>query len=79
MLQELLTLRDFLSEEELKFLPGRLNANTFILLEQHHSDKETTEGITYIKNYERVIQVFTNTGTYVGEITKPHFIPKSHD
>lgn len=77
MFQELMTLRDFMTEEELKFLPGRLQAGTFILLEQNRSEKEKlSDGKTLIKNFERVIQVFTSTGTYIGEITKPSFIPQ---
>lgn len=65
-------LRDFLTEEELKFLPGRLLSGTFILLKQQKT-VEDEKGVTH---FENPIQVFDSNGTYIGEISDPEFIPK---
>jgi len=62
-MQSLRHLRDFLTEEELKFLPGRLHGGTFLLLEQNKGGKEAP--------FKRVLQVFTSTGTWIGEISEP--------
>lgn len=70
-------LRDFMTEEELKFLPGRLQVGNFMLLEQHFSDKVEKDGKTHISNFRTVIQVFTASGTWIGCIEKPDFIPSN--
>lgn len=68
MLQILQSLRDFMDEETLKWLPGNIQADTFILLPQSRKDEK---GV-----HQRVIHVFDKGGTYIGEISNPHFIPK---
>ncbi len=60
-------LRDFLTEEELKFLPGRMQAGNFILLQQNKQDEK--------KLFHMVLQVFTADGTWIGEISQPDWIP----
>jgi len=69
MMITLSSLRDFLTEEELKFLPGRLLVKNCILLTQHKPE----EG----KPTKIVLQVFDPSGTWIGEITNPDFIPLS--
>jgi len=67
MLQILKTLRDFLTEEQMKWLPGNLQAGTFMLLRQNKTDEK---GV-----YTTVVQVFDKGGTYIGQITEPEWIP----
>src|SRR5438132_890546 len=71
-------LRDFLTEEELKFLPGRLHAHQVLFLEQN-KEVETNIGDTKAKIFTRVIQVFTADGTWIGEVPHPDFIPSKEN
>lgn len=73
MLRQLHHLRDFMTEEELKFLPGRLEAGTFILLKQQKTVKDENG----VAHFETPVQVFTADGTWIGEITHPDFVPKN--
>ena len=59
MIQVIQTLRDFLDEEQLKWLPGNLRVENCILLTKH----EEQEGIT-----KKVIYVFDNGGALIGKI-----------
>lgn len=70
MMQILKTLRDFLDEETLKWLPSHLQAGNFILLTQNKK-------MGADKPWKQVIQVFDRGGTYIGEISDPDFIPKN--
>lgn len=65
-------LRDFLTEEELQFLPGRLQSGTFILLKQQKTVKDD-KGVTH---FETPVQVFSATGTWIGQIAHPDYIPE---
>lgn len=75
-IRQLATLTDFLSEEELKFLPGgifgRFEAGTFIILKQLKVTQDE-KGVTH---FGYPIQVFTKKGIWIGEITEPDYIPK---
>ena len=68
MLQVMLTLRDFLTEEELKFLPGRFASMNVMILVQN---KGGTDGTPY----RQEIKVFSETGTLIGAIENPCYIP----
>lgn len=68
MLRTLKSLRDFLDEEQMKFLPGNLLVMNCILLTQHKKNKD---GV-----HTTVLQVFEESGTWLGEITSPDWIPK---
>lgn len=71
-MRELKHLRDFLTEEELKFLPGRLLAGNFMLLQQHRS--EMKDGVR--QNFRQTVQVFTADGTWIGCIEHPDYLPR---
>ena len=73
MIRTLTTLRDFMDQESLKFLPGNLKAGTFMLLMQNKINSKEEKDQTF----KRVIQVFDETGTWIGEISNPDFIPSS--
>lgn len=73
-MQILNTLRDFLKEEDLKFLPGNLQVGSFMLLRQNKKDKQD-DGST---KFHQVLQVFDEGGAWIGEITDPQFIPTKH-
>jgi hypothetical protein len=68
MMQALRHLRDFLSEEQLKWLPGNIRVESCILLQQH---KKGGDGIT-----RGVLQVFDAKGIYIGEISNPDYVPQ---
>lgn len=74
MMRTLTHLRDFMTEETLKFLPGNLRSANFIILRQN---KETEQKIGRVttKTFNTVLQVFDKDGTWVGEITHPDYIP----
>jgi hypothetical protein len=57
-----------MSEEQLKWLPGALQAMPCILLRQNTTD---ANGV-----YKVVVQVFDNKGTWIGEVTNPDYIPE---
>lgn len=67
MMRVLKHLRDFMTEEELKFLPGRLKAENCMLLTQHTKDEQGM--------HKTILQVFTADGTWIGEIEHPDYIP----
>lgn len=67
MIRELRTLRDFLTEENLKWLPGNLLTGQFILLKENIRE----EG----KPYRQVIHLFDQGGTWIGTIEHPDWIP----
>ena len=66
MLQQLKHLRDFLDEEQMKWLPGNLQTGSFMLLKQNKVEDGT---------YRTVVQVFSENGVWIGEITDPDWIP----
>ena len=68
MIQTKLSLRDFLDEEQLKWLSGNLRVKNCILLVQNKEDKK--------KIMRQVVQVFDEKGNFVGSIENPQFIPK---
>lgn len=72
-MQALQHLRDFMTEEELKFLPGRLQSGTFMLLTQSKGGEKESGTV-----WHQVLQVFTSDGTWIGEITNPDWIPNRH-
>ncbi len=76
MMQVLKSLRDFMTEDALKMLPGSLHAQTCMLLKENMVDKEVINGKTVSTNFRVVLHVFDETGTFVGTIEKPHFVPK---
>ena len=67
MIRTIPTIRDFLDDEQMKHLPGNLKVENCMLLVQNKVDKENT--------YKTVIQVFDRSGTWMGEISNPDFIP----
>jgi hypothetical protein len=67
MMRTLRHLRDFMSEEQLKFLPGAMQVENCILLRQ---DGKDANGV-----YQVVLQVFDSKGTWIGSIERPDFIP----
>jgi hypothetical protein len=67
MMRTLSHLRDFMSEEQLKWLPGTMHVENCILLRQNKTDES---GI-----FKVVLQVFDHKGTWIGEIEQPDFIP----
>jgi hypothetical protein len=74
MVQEMATIRDFMDEETLKFLPGNIRSANFIVLRQSKTI-ERTVGKAVVASFSTVLQVFDKNGTYIGEITNPAFIP----
>lgn len=75
MIHVLKSLRDFMTPEALKFLPGILEARTCILLEESLSDKTVENGVTTTSNFRTVIHVFDKGGTFIGTIERPHHVP----
>lgn len=69
MIRALSHLRDFLTEEDLKWLPGNLRSDVFITLKKQI--KQGPENLFGTK-----LLVFDKTGTYIGEIISPDFIPE---
>lgn len=67
MMRTLKHLRDFMNEEQLKWLPGALQVMPCILLRQSID----ANGI-----FKVVVQVFDNKGTWIGCIDSPDFIPE---
>lgn len=63
MLRVIPTLRDFLDEEQLKWLPGNLKVEICILLKKNEIDSETNVMKTSI-------YVFDNEGCLIGKIQK---------
>lgn len=70
MLQIVETLRDFLDEEQLKWLPGNLKVEQCILLTKHEIDAEDNTSKKYI-------YVFDSEGCFVGKIDNNPKIPKT--
>ena len=68
MIQTKLSLRDFLDEEQLRWLPSNLRVVNCILLVQNKEDEK--------KIMRQVVQVFDNQGTWIGEIKEPRFLPE---
>lgn len=66
MVRELRSLRDFLDDEQLKWLPGNFQLQTCVLLVQNVITSGTAR---------RVVQVFSDTGTWIGTIENPDWIP----
>jgi len=66
MLQIVPTIRDFLDEEQLKWLPGNMKIETCILLTKQEVDLETN--IT-----KKVIYVFDKEGCLIGKIEHKFF------
>lgn len=66
MLQIVPTLRDFLDEEQLKWLPGNLKVELCILLTKHEDDQKT-------KISRAVIYVFDQSGCFIGKIENKSF------
>jgi predicted GH43/DUF377 family glycosyl hydrolase len=68
MMRTLSSLRDFLDEEQLKWMPTNLKVESCILLRQNKTDEN---GV-----YKVVVQVFDHKGTWIGEVTNPDYIPE---
>lgn len=68
MMRELKTLRDFMSGERLRWLPGNLRLEQVILLCENKICEDAMN--------RTVIQVFDSKGVWIGEITNPHSIPE---
>ena len=60
MLQIIPTLRDYLDEEQLKWLPGNLKVEQCILLTKHEIDN--------VNNSSQHIYVFDSKGCLIGKI-----------
>ncbi len=82
------TLRDFLDEKQLQFLPGDLLIENCILLTQKkrcecgcHKSEKYDHAMGNIacpcggNPYKTVLQIFSHTGIWIGECT-PDFIPE---
>ena len=68
MLRILPTIRDFMNEETKKYLPGNLVVENCIILTKHEkNEKERT-----LKTH---LYIFDHTGTLIGKIIDPEFIP----
>lgn len=67
MFQTLNSLRDFLDAEQLKWLPGNLQVRTCILLTQNVGGED--------EPMRTILQVFDESGTHIGTIENPPFIP----
>lgn len=67
MIKQLKHIRDFLDDEQMKWLPTNLKVESCILLTQN----KLVDPV-----YSTVLQVFDSGGTWIGEITNPDFIPK---
>lgn len=67
-MQSLKNIRDFLDEEQMKWLPNNLLVENCILLTQNKKDNKGVHTV--------VLQVFDRTGIWIGEITHPDWIPK---
>lgn len=67
MMKTLKHLRDFMTEEQLKWLPGAFKVENCILLRQNKTNENNMFTI--------VLQVFDSKGTWIGEITQPDYIP----
>lgn len=70
MIRALKHLRDFIDDETKKWMPGKLQARTCILLVQNKGGDDGTP-------FHCVVQVFDQSGTWIGEIAEPDFIPGS--
>lgn len=68
MMQVLKTIRDFLTEEKLKWLPGNMQIRSCILLKDNITDERSV--------FRTVLHVFDDGGIYIGTIDSPHYIPK---
>lgn len=68
MMRTLRHFRDFMTEEQLKFLPGSLLTGQFILL-------KNSRGGTKEEPWYQVIEVFDQGGTWIGTIENPDWIP----
>lgn len=64
------TLRDFLTEEVLKHMPGKFQAGTFMLLEENEKLPGNT-GMGWV----RKLHVFSEEGLFIGTIQNPEYIP----
>jgi len=69
MLQTLLTIRDFLDEEQMKWLLGNLKVKNCILLVRN---KKNVEG----RIFTQELLIFDEEGIWLGTIEKPQYIPK---
>lgn len=67
MTRALRHLRDFMTPEQLKWLPSTLAVESCILLRQNKLD---AAGVTIV-----VLQVFDSKGNWIGEVPQPDFIP----
>lgn len=73
-------LRDFLTEEQVKWLSGNIQIENCILLTQHQTLPIPTEDVARgvnVGNHKTVVQVFDSKGIWIGEISNPDFIPKN--
>ncbi len=59
-------LRDFMSPEALRFLPGNLRVEACIIVKQ----TDTVENQFHVS-----LLVFDSVGTFMGEIKDPEYIP----
>lgn len=66
-MRELQHLRDFLDENALKWLPGNLLTGQFILLRESIREED--------KPYRQVLHVFDQSGTFIGTVEHPDYIP----
>lgn len=69
MLQIIPTLRDFLDEEQLKWLPGNLKVEQCILLTRHETDEDSIN--------RKYVYVFDHEGCLIGKIDNNARIPES--
>lgn len=67
MMQALQHLRDFMDETVKRYLPGNMQACTCILLVVQVKGEDNI--------HRTMLRVFDDTGTYIGLIEEPEFIP----
>ncbi len=75
MMQVLKSIRDFMNQETLKWLPGNIQSRVCTLLKESLSDTKTENGVTHHSNFRTVLHVFDEGGTLIGTIEHPHYIP----
>lgn len=68
-MRTLKNIRDFLTEEMMKWLPSNMQVRNCILLKEQKVSED--------KHFSVVLHVFDETGTYMGTIEKPDYIPNS--
>lgn len=70
MFVELKNIRDFIDTEKMKYSVDSLQARTLMTIHRY----EEIDGVN-----KMVVHVFSNTGTYIGTIYNPEYIPTKQE